>query len=292
MSVSLLCGMLQPARFAICAMLCGCSIAANAQTVADYCKQQHVNDSVAQLLCVREFSGTHSEPPKEAPRAAPQQPPMLVSPLSNLQIIFGFYDRRFPGFNNGKEHLGVDFSAAAGTTVYAVCDGVVVSNNTDYADIVSAVVAVEHECDQPLGKVYGYYGHVLSPLLANEAVSAGSIIGVVRNWSWNSHLHFGMSTQLLMESWGVVPRGPSLGSLEEQGWLNPLSYFAATATAARPIRPQLRPAPVRRLPLVSKRSIPLHGKPAANAGKAATAANAANAAKAGSKLIGKPKKSK
>ena len=215
--------------------------AADTLTVAEYCKQRHANDQVAQLLCVRETMNTQ--------RSAPAEPLFLVAPLTSLQVIFGFYDRRFPGFNNGKEHLGVDFAAAAGTTAYSVCDGVVMSNNTDYADIVSAVVIVEHECDQPLGKVYGYYGHVHSTLLQNEAVTAGGVIGTVRDWTWNSHLHFGMSTQWLGENWGVVPRGPALAALEEQGWLNPMSYFAsagarAASTRSKPM--QSKPAFVRR----------------------------------------------
>jgi murein DD-endopeptidase MepM/ murein hydrolase activator NlpD len=161
-----------------------------------------------------------------------------------MQTIFGFFDRRFPGYNNGLEHLGVDFSAAAGTAVTAICDGTVVFNNTSQSTIGSAVVMVEHDCPQPLGMVYGYYGHVQSILLTGESVAAGSNIGYIRDWGGNSHLHLGLSTRLYEADWGVV-RGTTLQELEAQGWLNPLNFFAI---APRPapiivVQPVARPQP-------------------------------------------------
>jgi murein DD-endopeptidase MepM/ murein hydrolase activator NlpD len=170
----------------------------------------------------------------------------LTAPLPNLQLIFGFFDRRFPGFNGGREHLGVDFAASAGTPVSAVCDGTVITNNTREADIVTAVVIVEHDCPQPPGAVYGYYGHVHSGLLIGEAITAGSTIGTVRDWGGNSHLHLGLSTRLMEENWGVVPRGATLQTLTAEGWLNPLDYFLqvtprkALPYKSRPPTPRMR----------------------------------------------------
>ena len=116
-----------------------------AQTpTADECRQKHLNDPVAQVICARQ--AYLAAPASEAQPASP-----LTSPLANTQVIFGFYDRRFPGFNNGLEHLGVDFSTAAGAAVAAICDGTVVFNNTSQASIGAAVVMVEHDCAQPLG---------------------------------------------------------------------------------------------------------------------------------------------
>lgn len=146
-----------------------------------------------------------------------------------MQLLFGFFDRRFPGFNGGKEHLGVDFAAAAGTPVAVVCDGTVIANNTREADIVAAVVIIEHECPLPLGTVYAYYGHVHSALLPGESVAAGDTVGTIRDWGANSHLHLGLSTQPHEGNWGVVARGATLPALVAEGWLNPLDYFAKVA---------------------------------------------------------------
>ena len=209
-------------------------------TTAEQCRQQYANTGVAQMICARRAF--------TAPGSKAQPSPALVSPRANVQVIFGFFDRRFPGYNNGQEHLGVDYAAAAGTAVAAICDGAVVSNNTSHADIVSAVVVVEHECAQPLGTVYGYYGHVQSDLLPGDIVSAGSAIGAVRDWAGNTHLHLGMSTRLQEESWGVVPKGATLPELEAQGWLNPSNFFAptqpmrATRGVAQPVTRSVRPA--------------------------------------------------
>lgn len=147
--------------------------------------------------------------------------------MANLIVIFGFFDRRFTAYNGGLEHLGVDFAAAPGTGVYAICDGRVVLSRTDHAQVVSSVLVIEHQCPEPLGQVYAYYGHVHSPLAEGETVSAGVSIGTVRDWQHNSHLHFGLSTRMLDEHWGTHPRGVTLASLAEQGWLNPLNYFTA-----------------------------------------------------------------
>lgn len=226
------------------------AIATAQTTTAEQCRQQYANDRVGQLICARQ---AFDRPSVEA--QAPSRPVSpLVSPLAHMSIIFGFYDRRFPGFNGEKEHLGVDFAAAAGTVVAAVCDGTVISNNAVQADVVSSVVMLEHECPSPLGRVFGYYGHVYSELLPGDTVAAGSSIGTVRDWGSNSHLHLGLSTRLHEEAWGVVPRGATLQALEAQGWLNPLNYFAdiakgqyrgATRNAARPV---VRRAPARAIP--------------------------------------------
>jgi murein DD-endopeptidase MepM/ murein hydrolase activator NlpD len=220
-----------------------CASAAAETMTAAQCKKQYANDPAAQLACARNAFAPPSAPTAEA---EVQTPSPLTTPLVNMQLIFGFFDRRFPGFNNGLEHLGADFAAAAGTTVAAICDGTVVFNNTSQAPV-AAVVMVEHDCPQPLGMVYGYYGHVQSDLLTGENITAGGNIGTVREWPGNSHLHLGLSTRLYEADWGVVPRGATLPELETQGWLNPLIYF----TGAQPrqaggseVQPAAKRAPV------------------------------------------------
>lgn len=235
------------AHYLSCAMALASAAGTAQTTTADQCRQQHANDRVAQLTCARRaFAPTV---PQAQPTQQARQPPPLVSPLANTQVIFGFFDRRFPGFNNGLEHLGVDFSAAAGTAVASICDGTVVSNNTGQSDTVSAVLMVEHDCPPPLGRVFAYYGHVQSELLPGVSVSAGSGIGNVREWPGNSHLHLGLSTRLQEEGWGLVPKGTTLQELEALGWLNPLDFLAAVPTrqaSSNGARPPLARRPMLR----------------------------------------------
>jgi hypothetical protein len=240
--------------------------ATSASTWADYCRAQFP-DAVRQLQCVRHaMDPAQPEPPAPTNQPAPisenaAAPSALVAPMTQLQVIFGFYDRRFPGFNGGQEHLGVDFTAGPGTPVYALCDGVVVSNRTDRAEIVAAVLVVEHDCAQPVGKVYAYYGHIQSNLAQGEAMPAGGTLGTVRPWPGNGHLHLGLATQYLEENWGTYPRGVTLPALEDQGWLNPLNYLSV---APPPVLPQRRASPVPPRN-VTPRTMPKRGVPAPRA---------------------------
>jgi murein DD-endopeptidase MepM/ murein hydrolase activator NlpD len=233
-------------------VLAGAAAAAQT-TMAEQCRQQYANDLVAQMTCARRAFAVAAPQTQQAQQT--QQP--LVSPLASTQLIFGFFDRRFAGFNDGLEHLGVDLTAAAGAAVAAVCDGTVVSNNTSYTDTVSAVITLDHDCPPPLGRVFAYYGHVQSELSPGTSVPAGSNIGTVREWPGNAHLHLGLSTRLHEEFWGVVPRGATLPELEAQGWLNPLDFLAgiqprpAANGAVRP--PAARaPAPKARAPAAKR----------------------------------------
>jgi murein DD-endopeptidase MepM/ murein hydrolase activator NlpD len=177
----------------------------------------------------------------ESSRAATAEAPF--PPMRYLQVIFGFFDRRFVGFNGGLEHAGVDFAAAAGTPVFAICDGTAALTRTDRPEIIHAVLVVEHQCPEPLGKVYGYYGHIHSSLTEGDKVNAGDAIGTVRDWQANSHLHFGLSRNLMEENWGVHPRGATLQGLLGMGWLDPLQYFAVAVPAPAPAPVVQRPAP-------------------------------------------------
>lgn len=201
------------------------AVAAERVVTVEECMRHFANDAATRSQCLVEATQPRAALPPAVP---PSSAPGLASPLANLIVIFGFFDRRFTSYNGGHEHLGVDFAAAAGTAVYAICDGKVALSRTDYAPIVSAVLAIEHQCPQPLGQVYAYYGHVQSQLREGDAVIAGATIGTVRDWQHNSHLHFGLSTQLLDEQWGTHPRGVTLQTLEDLGWLNPMHYFTAT----------------------------------------------------------------
>lgn len=248
-------------------MLCLPVVAAQAASTAEICRKHYAHDAQLQLQCARQAIDGQAAPggevatPAPAANAAPGFLPALstaatpatlpgmISPMENLSVIFGFYDRRFPGFNGGVEHLGVDFTAQGGAPVFAICDGTVVATNTHYAETPSAYLVIDHQCPEPLGRVYAYYGHVSSDAARGDIVPAGATIGAVREWPGNGHLHLGLSRRLVEENWGTHPRGITQRDLEEQGWLNPLDYFAA---APRVVPAPVRVAPVR--PAASRRA--------------------------------------
>lgn len=215
----------------VCGLLCSLGAASFvaatefAPTIGD-CKRHFAQDLARQQLCLRHAINAPATPLPTAPQ---NQSSAMVDPLRQLQLIFGFYDPRFASYNGGQEHLGLDLSAAAGTPVYAICSGRVAANKTDRPDIVAAVLVVEHDCPQPLGRVYAYYGHIRSELQHGDGVAAGDTIGAVREWPGNGHLHLGLNRQFVDENWGFVAKGASLQALREQGWLDPLNYFAPAA---------------------------------------------------------------
>lgn len=101
---------------------------------------------------------------------------------------------------------------AAGTSVVAMCDGIVRHNNTATASIWDSKVIIEHNCGGPLQRVYGHYGHVRSSLAVNTTIAAGSSIGTVKDDGANSHLHMGLSYSQHTADWGY---GTSVGD-----WIN------------------------------------------------------------------------
>jgi murein DD-endopeptidase MepM/ murein hydrolase activator NlpD len=192
--------------------------AAETRPTPEECVQHFARDLPRQARCV-EYAMRGDTP-------AAQDAVTVVEPLQHLQLMFGFFDRAFPAFNQGKEHMGVDLAAMPGAPVYAICEGSVAANRTDTPDIVAAVLVVEHDCPRPLGRVFGYYGHIRSTLAPGDEVEAGNVIGSVRDWRGNSHLHLGLATSYVEENWGVVPRGTAQPDIAAQGWRNPWDYFA------------------------------------------------------------------
>lgn len=109
-------------------------------------------------------------------------------------------------------HLGVDLMAAAGSSVVAMCDGIVRHNNTATASIWDSKVIIEHNCGGHFQKVYGHYGHVRSSLAVNATIAAGAVIGTIKDDGGNSHLHMGLSYSQHTSGWGY---GSSAGD-----WIN------------------------------------------------------------------------
>ena len=117
----------------------------------------------------------------------------------------------------------------------------------------ASILIIEHDCPQPLGLVYGYYGHVLSDRVEGQSVEAGDIIGTIKDWGGNSHLHFGMNRDLIEDNWGLMPPGTSLREIQSLGWLDPLPYLTPSPPpAVKPAAPVYRPA-VRKPPPSQKR---------------------------------------
>jgi len=132
------------------------------------------------------------------------------------QCVFGGYCDR--GFSSTRAHSGVDYAAAAGTPVYAICDGVVILARTQQLtpNIRNRFTLVDHSgCG--FGGMFGYYGHVDATVKKGKVVAKGQQIGVVASWvteggADNSHLHLGINAKYLTAGWGYAETGVSSGS--------------------------------------------------------------------------------
>ena len=145
------------------------------------------------------------------------------------------------GTNNfGGYHTGIDILVPLNTPVFAICDGTVVLNHTDYnydtgfENYWNSFLIVEHKCNNE--KIYGYYGHISSNFQKLDRVKSGSLIGYVImaksikdkvtpegiDRPSNTHLHFGLNKSFLTNQWGYVP---SLAAVYKLGWINPITYL-------------------------------------------------------------------
>ena len=130
-------------------------------------------------------------------------------------------------FNSESEprrlHLGVDIWAAAGTSVYAVADGVVHSfrDNDNFGDYGPTII-LEHD----LGglQLYSLYGHLsradLNGLYKGKLVKSGELIAHFgdqqENGSWPPHLHF----QLMFDMQGLEGDYPGVAAYSQKAtWL-------------------------------------------------------------------------
>jgi len=130
-------------------------------------------------------------------------------------VLDGVYSTKYLGrSNNIKKHLGIDFMADKDTNVISVCNGKVINNFTE-RDVYNSFLIIEHNCS---GKIfYGYYGHISSKLKKNDNVRQGQIIGKVKKWGNNSHLHFGINDNYKSHHWGVE-QNKTLKEIKADGW--------------------------------------------------------------------------
>ena len=107
-----------------------------------------------------------------------------------------FFDPNYD--KNVAQHLGTDYKANGGATVYAISDGNVTwtKASSSYADSYNAAVIVEQS-----NGVQVVYGHITSSLVVGSKVTKGQQIGTVRysgntpSGYHNAHLHMGYNTK-------------------------------------------------------------------------------------------------
>ena len=155
-----------------------------------------------------------SRPAASPPTASRPTPPLSSLQISNSKCYFG-------GVCDGTsgKHNGVDYKAAVGTEVKAICDGVVTSEaRTENIAIRNRFTIIKHTNCGGYPVLYGYYGHINASVTAGKSVKQGQTIGYVATYPTNNnHLHFSVSTQWNPRGWGYgVDRG---------GWFDPTSLF-------------------------------------------------------------------
>jgi murein DD-endopeptidase MepM/ murein hydrolase activator NlpD len=156
-------------------------------------------------------------------------PPLSSLEVSNSKCYFG-------GVCDGTagKHNGIDYKAAVGTEVKAICDGVVVQDRarteSTTPDVRNRFTIIKHTNCSGYPVLYGYYGHINASVVSNQSVKQGQVIGKVATYivnyvdkygktqSYNNnHLHFSVSTQDNLRGWGY--------GVDKGGWFDPTSLF-------------------------------------------------------------------
>ena len=111
----------------------------------------------------------------------------LFYPLDRIHITSGYGNRVHPVTGVRATHLGVDYRASAGTSVYAVAEGRVVESG--YDDLSGQYIAIRHK-----DNTTSYYLHLSKRSVnAGADVRARQVIGLSGNTGRSNgpHLHFG-----------------------------------------------------------------------------------------------------
>ena len=130
-------------------------------------------------------------------------------------------------------HTGVDYKAAAGAPVYAICDGKVREDTSQRKDVWNRFIVIEHtNCgDNP--KLYSYYGHIDSVIGGiGSKVERGQKIATVKHWPGNTHLHFGISPIFFSGGWGYQKGDPI-----QNGWLDPIAFLSQAFNSGQSKQP-------------------------------------------------------
>ncbi|MCF7998495.1 MAG: M23 family metallopeptidase [Methylovulum sp.] len=174
----------------------------------------------------------------------------IEKPLANINsaqilghCLFGSYCKRT---KLTSAHNGVDFMTKSGTSVYAICDGVVKVVKPSSTSINNRFTVIEHTCTGINGKLYAYYGHINpeSGVKAGDKVTKGKLIGKVGYFKDgqydNSHLHLSLATKYFSSGWGYFDIGKTTlsdceqssvktrrDSLIAKSWIDPTSFGSA-----------------------------------------------------------------
>ncbi|MCL2043191.1 MAG: M23 family metallopeptidase [Treponema sp.] len=113
----------------------------------------------------------------------------FIFPLRNfVRQTSGFGSRRNPVTGRNEFHGGIDIAATAGTEVYSVASGTVIT--AGYDRFLGNHIRIRHANN--FVSVYGHLQRIATGITVNSSVAAGTLIGYVgtTGQSTGPHLHF------------------------------------------------------------------------------------------------------
>ncbi len=141
-----------------------------------------------------------------------------ANPISGTRTA-GFFDSTYAS-GEGVQHLGVDISAAENSDVRSPIDGTVLLNNTWASDVMQAYLVIRGPDGEHV------LGHIASTLPQGARVRRSQIVGKVRPWPGNSHVHWGINTKGVSQAmkgrwgWGRAPLNATIKDATDRGWVN------------------------------------------------------------------------
>ena len=132
---------------------------------------------------------------------------------------YGFFDAAYAK-SEKVQHLGVDISAKENAEVRSPVDGTVILNNTWASDVMQAYLVIKGPDGEHV------LGHIASAFANGAKVKRNQIVGKVRPWPGNAHVHWGINKQGVAQSitgkwgWGRAPLSASVKDATDKGWVN------------------------------------------------------------------------
>jgi murein DD-endopeptidase MepM/ murein hydrolase activator NlpD len=135
------------------------------------------------------------------------------------RVSAGFFDAQYAREQN-RQHLGIDIPAEPGARVFAPVSGIIIANETSNSDIMKAhlIIRASSGAEQVLG-------HISSSLELGARVTRGQVVGTVRDWGRNSHVHWGANSgniRAVLSStwgWGRAPVSATKQEALSKGWI-------------------------------------------------------------------------
>lgn len=150
-------------------------------------------------------------------------------------VSYGYFDPRYhqgDALSDKRQHLGSDLRGKAGQSVIAPVSGTVVVNNTSVSDIMQAYLVIK---DSATGHDH-VLGHITSSYRKGQKVEQGQIVGSIRDWGSNSHVHWGVNSVSVESAqgwssegqwgWGRAPFAATASQAASRGWIDPFSAGA------------------------------------------------------------------